>query len=96
MSTLRGLGLGAALGDQRDRARDAARAGGDAHARARAPEPRLEREVRRAQSLRPCRTSRTGVEPFSCRPSPALADGVAVTVADAGEAWPAVSTATTT
>ncbi len=34
--------------------------------------------------------------PFSCSAVPAFTDGVAVTVGEAGEAWAALSTATTT
>ena len=72
----RRLGLGAALRDQRDRARDAARAGGDPHARARAAEPGLEREVV-APRVAAVPNVAYCVEPLNCMP-----------VARSPTAWP--------
>ena len=90
-----GLGLGPALGDQRDRARDAAGARAVP-----TPAPVRRNHSSSVKLVAPSAGAAPNVtywlEPFNCRAVPAFADGVADTVAEAAEAWAAVSTATTT
>ena len=62
-----------------------------------APEPGLEGEAAARRDRAAALPKVTyWLVPFSCSAVPALADGVALTAADAGERPPALSTATTT
>ena len=91
----RGLGVGAALRDQRDRVGDAAAARVRADARAGAPEPQLEREVL-AFSAGAAPNVTYWLEPLRTSEWPTASPGVAPAGAVAGEEWPPASTAVMT